>query len=122
MNRRIALAKNLILLRFHGLAPQPGSGSMPDDQTNNSSNAGSEPPKKGGASASRSGDRATREEDAALMARVAANEQQAIAELYDRFVSLVFRMAYQALPTRCRRSLFGSGRHPIAMTGPDQHL
>ena len=73
---------------------------MPDDQTNNSSNAGSEPPKKGGKSASRSGDRATREEDAALMARVAANEQQAIAELYDRFVSLVFRMAYQALPTR----------------------
>ena len=41
-----------------------------------------------------------REEDAALMARVAANEQEAIGELYDRFVSLVFRMAYQALPTR----------------------
>lgn len=34
------------------------------------------------------------------MARVAANEQQGIADLYDRFVSLVFRMAYQALPTR----------------------
>ena len=42
----------------------------------------------------------TRQEDAALMSRVAANEQDAIAELYDRFVSLVFRMAIQALPTR----------------------
>lgn len=73
---------------------------MPDDQTNNSSKAGQDPPKKGGKSSTRAGDRATREEDAALMARVAANEQEAIAELYDRFVSLVFRMAYQALPTR----------------------
>ena len=43
---------------------------------------------------------ASREEDAALMARVAANEQDAIAELYDRFISLVYRMAVQALPTR----------------------
>lgn len=34
------------------------------------------------------------------MARVAQNDQEAIAALYDRFVSLVFRMAYQALPTR----------------------
>jgi RNA polymerase sigma-70 factor (ECF subfamily) len=42
----------------------------------------------------------TRGEDADLMARVASNDQQAIAELYDRFVALVFRMAYQALPTR----------------------
>ena len=42
----------------------------------------------------------TRAEDADLMARVASNDQQAIAELYDRFVALVFRMAYQALPTR----------------------
>lgn len=42
----------------------------------------------------------TREIDAALMSRVAANEQDAIEELYDRFISLVFRMAYQALPTR----------------------
>ena len=43
---------------------------------------------------------ASREEDAALMARVAADDQEAIAALYDRFVSLVFRMAVQALPTR----------------------
>lgn len=35
-----------------------------------------------------------------LMQRVAANEEAAVAELYDRFGSLVFRMAYQAMPTR----------------------
>lgn len=34
------------------------------------------------------------------MERVAANDQEAIAALYDRFVSLVYRMAIQALPTR----------------------
>jgi len=38
--------------------------------------------------------------DLALMKRVAASEESAIAELYDRFGSLVFRMAYQAMPTR----------------------
>jgi RNA polymerase sigma-70 factor, ECF subfamily len=35
-----------------------------------------------------------------LMQRVAANEEAAIAELYDRFGSLVFRMAVQALPSK----------------------
>lgn len=34
------------------------------------------------------------------MRRVAADDQQAVGELYDRFGSLVYRMAYQALPTR----------------------
>lgn len=34
------------------------------------------------------------------MERVAANKEGAIGELYDRFGSLVYRMAYQALPTR----------------------
>lgn len=38
--------------------------------------------------------------DLALMRRVASNEEQAIGELYDRFGSLVYRMAYQAMPTR----------------------
>lgn len=38
--------------------------------------------------------------DLALMRRVAANEESAVAELYDRFGSLVFRMAYQSLPNR----------------------
>lgn len=42
----------------------------------------------------------SREIDAQLMSRVAADDQEAIAALYDRFVSLVFRMAYQTLPTR----------------------
>lgn len=38
--------------------------------------------------------------DLALMRRVAANEEAAVVELYDRFGSLVFRMAYQSLPNR----------------------
>src|ERR1044071_3480937 len=38
--------------------------------------------------------------DLALMRRVAADEESAIAETYDRFGSLVYRMAYQAMPTR----------------------
>jgi RNA polymerase sigma-70 factor (ECF subfamily) len=38
--------------------------------------------------------------DRTLMMRVAANDEAAVAELYDRFGSLVFRMAFQAMPTR----------------------
>lgn len=38
--------------------------------------------------------------DLSLMRRVAGDEEVAIAELYDRFGSLVYRMAYQAMPTR----------------------
>jgi RNA polymerase sigma-70 factor (ECF subfamily) len=35
-----------------------------------------------------------------LMRRVAAGEERAVGELYDRFGSLVYRMALQAMPTR----------------------
>lgn len=38
--------------------------------------------------------------DKSLMNRVAANEESAVAELYDRFGSLVFRMSLQAMPSR----------------------
>ncbi|MFG0306907.1 MAG: sigma-70 family RNA polymerase sigma factor [Phycisphaerales bacterium JB040] len=38
--------------------------------------------------------------DLDLMQRVAANQEAAVAELYDRFGSLVFRMAMQSMPTR----------------------
>lgn len=38
--------------------------------------------------------------DLALMRRVATNEPEAVAELYDRFASLVYRLAFQAMPTR----------------------
>jgi len=34
------------------------------------------------------------------MSRVAQNDEAAVVELYDRFGSLVFRMAYQSMPTR----------------------
>lgn len=38
--------------------------------------------------------------DLRLMQRVASNDPQAMNELYDRFGSLVYRLAYQAMPTR----------------------
>lgn len=38
--------------------------------------------------------------DLSLMRRVAANEPEAVTELYDRFASLVYRLAFQAMPTR----------------------
>jgi len=38
--------------------------------------------------------------DYELMQRVAINHENAVGELYDRFGSLVFRMAYQSMPTR----------------------
>ena len=38
--------------------------------------------------------------DLDLMRRVAANEPEAVGELYDRFGSLVYRLAFQAMPTR----------------------
>lgn len=40
------------------------------------------------------------DEDLDLMTRVAADDEEAIAQLYDRFGSLVYRMAYQSMPTR----------------------
>ncbi len=40
------------------------------------------------------------EADLALMRRVATAEEAAISDLYERFGSLVYRMAYQAMPTR----------------------
>lgn len=38
--------------------------------------------------------------DLKLMQRVASDDEEAIAHLYDRFGSLVYRMAYQAMPSR----------------------
>lgn len=38
--------------------------------------------------------------DYELMQQVAINNETAVSELYDRFGSLVFRMAYQSMPTR----------------------
>ena len=39
-------------------------------------------------------------QDVSLMQRVAAGEEAAVAELYDRFGSLVYKMAFQSMPTR----------------------
>lgn len=39
-------------------------------------------------------------DDHVLMQRVAENDPAAVAELYDRFGALVYRMAYQLLPTK----------------------
>lgn len=38
--------------------------------------------------------------DYELMQRVAKNQETAVSELFDRFGSLIFRMAYQSMPTR----------------------
>jgi len=38
--------------------------------------------------------------DLDLMQRVASDDEAAVAELFDRFGSLVYRMAYQTMPTR----------------------
>lgn len=38
--------------------------------------------------------------DLSLMRRVAAGEPEAVEELYDRFGTLVYRLAFQAMPTR----------------------
>lgn len=38
--------------------------------------------------------------DFELMQSIASNNEAAVGELYDRFGSLVFRMAYQSMPTR----------------------
>jgi len=46
------------------------------------------------------GRRELAQRDLALMRRVAANDEGAVAELYDRFASLVYRMAFQATPAR----------------------
>ncbi|MBX3359597.1 MAG: sigma-70 family RNA polymerase sigma factor [Phycisphaeraceae bacterium] len=43
---------------------------------------------------------AIHEADLRLMQRVASNDQSAVADLYDRFGSLVYRLAVQAMPTR----------------------
>lgn len=44
--------------------------------------------------------RATADQDFELMTRVAIDDEAAITQLYDRFGSLVYRMAYQSMPTR----------------------
>jgi RNA polymerase sigma-70 factor (ECF subfamily) len=40
------------------------------------------------------------EKDLSLMRRVASGDEAAVGELYDRFGSLVYRMAFQVMPTR----------------------
>jgi RNA polymerase sigma-70 factor (ECF subfamily) len=43
---------------------------------------------------------ADQDADLSLMRRVSGGDEGAVGELYDRFGSLVYRMAYQAMPTR----------------------
>ncbi len=42
----------------------------------------------------------TQDIDLELMRRVAENDREAVSHLYDRFASLVYRLAFQAMPTR----------------------
>ena len=55
--------------------------------------------------------------DLALMRRVSAGEEQAAEELYDRFASLVYRLAVQAMPTRADRRTQCGGFHPLVADG-----
>src|SRR5690606_8567793 len=50
-----------------------------------------------GAGAAMARDRRMDSEDLDLMTRVATGDEQAVAQLYDRFGSLVYRMAYQTM-------------------------
>ncbi len=59
---------------------------------------GGEPLVEGGMA--RAGQQPIQDADLALRRRVASGEPGAVTELYDRFASLVFRLAYQAMPTR----------------------
>jgi RNA polymerase sigma-70 factor (ECF subfamily) len=47
-----------------------------------------------------SGSESSKDVDLDLMRRVGANDAAAVAMLYDRFASLVYRLAFQAMPTR----------------------
>ncbi|HBS28894.1 MAG TPA: hypothetical protein DEB06_05470 [Phycisphaerales bacterium] len=44
--------------------------------------------------------KASAQQDFDMMLRVASDDEEAIGELYDRFGSLVYRMAYQSMPSR----------------------
>lgn len=50
--------------------------------------------------AERMQNKSNKQADLALMQRIAAGEESAVVELYDRFGSLVYRLAYQSMPTR----------------------
>ncbi|RNC80798.1 MAG: sigma-70 family RNA polymerase sigma factor [Phycisphaera sp.] len=44
--------------------------------------------------------KSNKQADLELMQRIAAGEESAVVELYDRFGSLVYRVAYQTMPTK----------------------
>jgi RNA polymerase sigma-70 factor (ECF subfamily) len=77
----------------------------PQDQPRHADDRDASPESAGASPAPSRRTRATHdaEQEAAdldLMTRVATGSDQAVGELYDRFGSLVFRMAYQAMPTK----------------------
>ena len=57
-------------------------------------------PEENGANASRRRSPEEADEDLSLMQRMAAGDESAVEDMYDRFGSLVYRLAYQAMPTR----------------------
>lgn len=95
-----------------GVSGMPRPGCDPSDSVGVSMNDRDRDPGEPTAGAGRGGgaergkakgaDAAGRQEDADLdlMQRIAANQEAAVAELYDRFGSLVYRMAFQAMPSR----------------------
>jgi len=79
---------------------QPGDGTATPRPERSMPNGAGDAPLSKGADESAVEPTAGAGIDAALMKRVANHDPDSIAELYDRFGSLVFRMAYQAMPTR----------------------
>ena len=77
--------------------PQPVSGSAHDSNHENSNQGNQRPtPPPLRASDLTGQDKV----DYELMQSVSKNQEAQVGELYDRFGSLVFRMAYQSMPTR----------------------
>lgn len=79
-----------------GRDPTPGSGHRPDPPERPVQPELRRPDERGPDPVQNPPDNA----DLELMQRIAANQEAAVAELYDRFGSLVYRMALQSMPTR----------------------
>ncbi len=81
--------------------PQSGSNAGSDSQSEQSTPPQKKPTARPALPPLRASDLTGQDKaDYELMQRVSTNQEIAVSELYDRFGSLVFRMAYQSMPTR----------------------
>ena len=67
-----------------------------------------------------SGEHRMSQQDWMLMHRVAAGEETAVAELYDRFETLVFKVSRQLLPTKAEAEIVtGLSSVPAAVSATE---